>query len=173
MLFTRSWWKFAGIRAARTSLGMIAPYVGVLVATGDVMPALTAAVFGAILSLATSLRGLREVTGENIPKWQAILTRAAWSLGQGALTGIGTATLLTDVDWGVVWQTAASATVTAIILGVLSVLPETEDVVTELPQGGVPEEPGSEQVDIVPEGSAVYSSGDASDGGIEGDVLDA
>ncbi len=125
-LFSRLWWAAATKRALRTALTIAVPYVAAAglfrefpwVAVGSTV------VLGAIASLLFSLTGLTEAGPGTVPLWLALLERVVKTFAQAVLAGIGTATLLQEVDWAVILQTAIFAALGSLLLGVLTTLPE-------------------------------------------------
>lgn len=125
-LFTQAWWKATGQRVLATVLAALLGIITPLM-TGS-MTTLTAAsmlAMTALVTAATALAGLPEVTGETLPVWKAVIHRTAKTLGQTAAAGIGTALLLSDVDWRVLATSVASATAITLIRTLIAHLPET------------------------------------------------
>lgn len=118
------WWKGAGIRALYTAIAIAIPYVAA-VRFADVpwLMVLSAAAVGAILSLATSLFGLPESEGVDLPWWLAALERVAKTFGQSLAAGLTGAVFLTDVDWSVVLQAAVGAAFISLLRLILVTLP--------------------------------------------------
>lgn len=165
MLFTLQWWKDAGVRAARTAIVVLIPFfpqLSTLEGTRwDILA--SAALFGALASLLTSIVLVPEETsGTNVSRTKALVTRSLKSLAQGLLAGIGTATLFAEVDWGTAIQVGVSAAIGSFLLGLLSALPETPQVITPIPESkvipSVPE--GTTEVAVVGEDTVVYSEKD-------------
>jgi hypothetical protein len=124
-LFTKSWWKAASIRALRTALVIAIPYVAGSVA-GD-LPYVTiasAAGLGIVLSFLTSLAGLAELQDNQQNFYVAILTRVVKTVAQALVTAIGTAVLVTDVDWSAIAGLALTSGLGSLMLGLLTNLPE-------------------------------------------------
>lgn len=118
------WWKDAALRAAYTALAIALPYLGA--ATLNAVPWLTvalAAALGYVASLATSLAGLPEVSGVDLPWWLAALERVVKTFAQSLVAGFVGATLITDVDWAFVLQAAALAALTSLVRLILATLP--------------------------------------------------
>jgi len=133
MLFTALWWKDAVIRAARTALLFAIPFFPSAAQIGGThwLALMLGAGFGFITSLITSVAVLpEETTGTIIPKWKAIANRVSRSFAQGLVAGLGTAVILTDVDWVVAIEVALTGAVGSLILGLLTALPETAQVIT-------------------------------------------
>lgn len=127
---TRAWWVAAGYRTARTALTVIVGFLTVDVTLTEVawVPAASAAVLAAILSIATSFINLPEASSSNTPKWLAVLLRSAKTFVQSLLSLIPTsAVFLDEVNWGHVLDVSLVATVGSLILGLVSVLPETSE----------------------------------------------
>lgn len=125
ILTSLAWWKAAGIRALRTALVVLVPYVPVIFVSGDYLIALSAAGFAAVASLLTSLFGIAEVEGQTVPWYWAILERVVKTTAQALLTAFGTATLFEQVDWSTVPALVGTAVLGSLLLGVLKTLPET------------------------------------------------
>lgn len=66
MIFTKEWWKAAGIRALKTFAQAAVATIGTSAALGDVdwLMVGSSAALAAVLSLLTSVSGLPEVVGE-------------------------------------------------------------------------------------------------------------
>ncbi len=119
-----AWWKAALIRAAYTAIAIAIPYIAA-VKLADVpwLMAASAAALGAILSIATSLFGLPESEGTDLPWWLAALERVAKTFGQSLAAGLTGATFLADVDWTVVLQAAIGAAFISLLRLILATLP--------------------------------------------------
>lgn len=118
------WWKAAAIRAVYTAIAIALPYFGGSLITA--VPWLTVAsvaALAAIASLATSLAGLPEAEGVELPWWLAGVERTAKTFGQALAAGLLGAVLLTDVDWSFVLQAAALAAFVSLLRLVLATLP--------------------------------------------------
>lgn len=147
-LTSLAWWKAAGIRAIRTAAVILTPYVPVIFATGDVWVAVSAAGFGAVASLLTSLFGIAEVDGKVVPWYWATLERVVKTTAQALLTAFGTATLFEQVDWNAVPALVGTAVLGSLLLAVLKTLPEANDplapatvqVTTGVNEAGAPEQ---------------------------------
>lgn len=125
-LFTRAWWTATGHRVLATVLAALAGVITpVLTGTMTPLAATSMVALTAIASLATALNGLPEVTDTTVPAWRAILARTARTLGQSVAAGLGTAVLLTDVDWQALGVAVTSATALTLIRTILMRLPET------------------------------------------------
>lgn len=125
-LFAQSWWQAAGQRVLATVLaallGVITP---LMTGSMDTLTAASMLAMTALVTAATALAGLPEVTGETLPVWKAVIHRTAKTLGQTAAAGIGTALLLSDVDWRALGVAVASATAITLIRTLIARLPET------------------------------------------------
>lgn len=124
-LTSTTWWKAATIRALRTALVVAVPYVPA--AYIGAVPYVTVALassLAVIASFITSLKGIAEVTGVIRPWWFAVLSRVVKTVAQATLTGIGTATLITDVPWDSISQMVITAGFGSLLLALLSELPE-------------------------------------------------
>ena len=123
-LTDRSWWGAALLRGLYTAIAVALPYLGA--ATLVEVPWLTVASTAAlafIVSLVTSLAGLPEVEGVDLPWWLAAIERVVKTFAQALVSGFGGAVLLTDVDWLFVLQAAALAAVVSLLRLILATLP--------------------------------------------------
>lgn len=128
MILTARWWVEALKRAGRTAIVLIVPYVvGVPLNEVDPINILLIATLGFVSSLLTSLKGLPEIDGKVLPWWRATLNRMAKSFGQGVFTGLGSALLLTDVDWSAALLLGLGGALGSLLLAALSALPETQE----------------------------------------------
>jgi hypothetical protein len=120
-----SWWKAAGIRAARTALAVLIPFVlaSNLLDLDWILIGSTTG-FAIIASFVTSLAGLKEVTGDVVPKYWAILVRTVKTFAQTLLGYLGAATILQEVEWKSALLLSAAAAITSLLQGLLSELPE-------------------------------------------------
>lgn len=118
------WWKDAARRALYTAIAIALPYLGAAVLT-DVpwLTLLLTAALGFVASLATSLAGLPEAVGVDLPWWLAAVERVVKTFAQSLAAGFIGATLITDVDWAFVLQAAALAALTSLLRLVLATLP--------------------------------------------------
>lgn len=123
-LTNRTWWKAAALRALYTAIAIAIPYIAA-VQLADVpwLMVLSAAAVGAILSIATSVFGLPESEGVDLPWWLAALERVAKTFAQSLGAGITGATFLHDIDWALVLQAAAGAAFISLLRLILATLP--------------------------------------------------
>lgn len=119
-----AWWKAALLRALYTAIAISIPYIAA-VRFADVpwLMVASAAAVGFVLSIATSLFGLPEAEGVDLPWWLAALERVAKTFGQSLAAGLTGATFLTDVDWNVVLQAALGASLISLLRLILATLP--------------------------------------------------
>lgn len=123
-LTDRTWWKAALLRALYTAIAIVLPYLGgALLADVPWITATSAAALGFLASLATSLAGLPEAEGTNLPWWLAAVERVAKTFAQALAAGFLGATLLSDVPWSTVVQAALIAALTSLLRLVLATLP--------------------------------------------------
>lgn len=126
-ILTREWWKAAGLRALRTAGALAVPYLGgSLLGAVPWLTILSAAALGAVLSLLTSLVGIPSSTGA--PLWVTLLEKSVKTFAQALVTGIGNAVLFQAVDWSVIVQTAAIATLVTVLLVVVGTIPDANPV---------------------------------------------
>lgn len=135
-LTNRAWWRSAGLRALYTAIAIAIPYVAA-VQLIDVpwLLALSAAAVGALLSIATSLFGLPESEGVDLPWWLAALERVTKTFAQSLAGGLTGATFLHDVDWSVLLQAAAGAAFISLLRLILSTLPNDPTPVVVMAEG--------------------------------------
>lgn len=123
-LTSPAWWKAAVLRALYTAIAIAIPYIAAVeLAAVPWLMAASAAAVGAILSFATSLFGLPESEGVDLPWWLAALERVAKTFGQALAAGLTGAVFLTDVDWAVVLQAALGAAFISLLRLILATLP--------------------------------------------------
>lgn len=123
-LTNRAWWKAAALRGLYTAVAIALPYVGgALIAEIAWLTAASAAVLGFLASIATSLAGLPETEGVDLPWWLAAVERVVKTFTQALAAGFLGATLLTDVAWSTVIQAAAIAALTSLLRLILATLP--------------------------------------------------
>lgn len=129
-ILSAAWWKAAALRALYTALAIALPYIGgSLIADVPWITILSAAALGAILSLATSLAGLSEVAGVDLPWWLAALERVGKTFGQALVSGLVGATLLADVPWVDVLQASALAALASLLRLILATLPADPTII--------------------------------------------
>lgn len=121
------WWKAAATRAFRTALVVMVPYIPATY-IGDV-PFITIGLVAALALVTSFITSAVTVLSETDdsplqPWWFAVLSRVGKTVGQALLAGMGTAVLITDVQWDSLWQLAASAGFGSLILALITVLPE-------------------------------------------------
>jgi len=132
-LTSLAWWKAALVRAAYTAIAIAIPYIAA-VQFADVpwLMVASAAAVGAILSVATSLFGLPESNGTDLPWWLAALERVAKTFGQSLAAGLTGATFLADVDWTIVLQAALGAAFISLLRLILATLPNDPTPVLQM-----------------------------------------
>lgn len=123
-LTDRLWWKSAAVRALYTAIAIALPYLGgTLLTEVPWTSVLSAGLLGAIASIATSLAGLPEADGVDLPWWLAAVERTVKTFGQALAAGLIGPVLLTDVDWLFVLQAAALAALVSLLRLILATLP--------------------------------------------------
>lgn len=123
-LTSARWWRDAGLRALHTAIAVAVPYLGAtLIADVPWLTIILAGGLAAVLSLATSLAGLPEVEGVDLPWWLAAVERVVKTFAQSLAAGLVGAVLLTDVDWAVVLQAAAMSALLSLLRLILATLP--------------------------------------------------
>ena len=129
-LTSTTWWLDAGKRAARTALAAFLPLAALLVA-GEVEPlyAVGVTALALVASLATSLANIPEVTGRVVPVWLAVLTRVVKTAAQTLAAALVGAELFQEVPWGEIGIAAGGASLTTLVLALMTYLPETEATV--------------------------------------------
>lgn len=128
------WWKDAVLRALYTAVAIAVPYLGgSLISEIPWLTVALAAGLGFVASLATSLAGLPEVEGVDLPWWLAAVERVVKTFAQALVSGFVGATLLTDVDWVVVLQAAALSALVSLLRLILATLPADPTPIPESP----------------------------------------
>lgn len=123
-LTSRLWWKDAALRALYTAFAIALPYLGgALIADIAWLTILSAAGLGFLASLATSLAGLPETEGVDMPWWLAAVERTVKTFAQALAAGFLGAVLLTDVAWSTVVQAALISALTSLVRLILATLP--------------------------------------------------
>ncbi|MFF2631948.1 holin [Microbacterium sp. NPDC058021] len=118
------WWKAAALRALYTAIAIALPYLGGALISDVPWTTITlAGALGFVASIATSLAGLPEASGVNLPWWLAAVERVVKTFAQALVSGFVGATLLTDVDWSVVLQASVLASLTSLLRLILATLP--------------------------------------------------
>lgn len=123
-LSSRTWWADALRRALNTAVVIALPYLGGSLLTE--VPWITlasAAGIGALASIATSLAGLPETVGVDLPWWLAAVERCVKSFAQAIAAGVSTAVLITEVDWQFILNAAIFAAVGSLLRLILATLP--------------------------------------------------
>lgn len=124
LLTSRAWWRSAGLRALYTAIAIGLPYVGgALIADIAWLTAASAAGLGFLASLATSLAGLPEAEGVDLPWWLAAVERVVKTFAQALAAGFLGATVFADVSWSTVLQAAAISALTSLLRLILATLP--------------------------------------------------
>jgi hypothetical protein len=119
-----TWWKAAALRGVYTALAIALPYLGgALIADIQWLTILSAAALGFVTSIVTSLAGLPEVVGNDLPWWLAAVERTVKTFAQALASGFVGATLLTDVAWSTVVQFALISALTSLVRLILATLP--------------------------------------------------
>jgi len=123
-LVSLAWWKDATRRALYSAVAIALPYLGGSLLTEVPWWALASAgTLGAVASYATSLAGLPEVQGVNLPWWLAAVERVVKTFGQALAAGLVGALYLEGVDWAFVLQASALAALVSLLRLILATLP--------------------------------------------------
>lgn len=123
-LFDRLWWADAAKRAVNTVVAVVIPYLGVIQFAEIPWPTIgSAAAVAFIASLATSLSGLPETEGVDLPWWLAAIERVVKTFFQSLAAGILPGAVLQTVDWGFILQSAAIAAGLSFLRLILATLP--------------------------------------------------
>lgn len=127
--FDSEWINATLYRAARTFLGVFVSYVAVDggLSNVDFRAAWSASLLATILAVGTAMVNLPEITGKGYAKWAAVLIRGVKQFAQTliAMVPVGVA-YLGEVDWSGVLNVAAGSALVSMILGTISILPETQ-----------------------------------------------
>lgn len=119
-----TWWKAAAARAFRTAAVVAIPYVPVAASIDMYLILASAFGMGFVLSILTSLAGIAEASGEDQPWWYATLSRVVKTVAQALVTAVGSAALITDIDWSTIPALVISSAVGSLLLAVVKQLPE-------------------------------------------------
>ena len=150
-LLSGAWWKAAGLRALRTALVLAAPYAPTVIYDNNWLVVASAALFGGVVSLLTSLKGISETTGTVVPWYYSIFERTTKTAAQALIAAFGTATMFEAVDWAAVPAIVGSSVLGTLFLTVIASLPGTDDPVAPATVPAVTETPeGEEAVVSVP-----------------------
>jgi len=124
-LVNARWWKNAALRALYSAVAIALPYLAAtrLVAEVTWLTVASAAVLGAVASFATSIAGLPEVEGVDLPWWLAATERVVKTFCQALAAGLVGAVLITDVQWLIVLQASAMAALVSLLRLILATLP--------------------------------------------------
>lgn len=123
-LVSATWWTDALRRAAYTAIAIALPYLGgALIAEVPWLVIVSAAALGAVGSILTSLAGLPEAAGVDLPWWLAAVERVVKTFAQALGAGLVGAVLISDVDWAFVLQAAALAALVSLLRLILATLP--------------------------------------------------
>lgn len=127
------WWVAAGKRALRTAIIIALPYLPAAMAdAASYWTLLSAAVLGAVLSVLTSLAGIKETSGIAVPYWYAIFDRVVRTVAQALVAAVGNAVLFTDVHWSTLPALIVASGIGSLLLGVLTTLPEADHPVAQV-----------------------------------------
>lgn len=119
------WWAATANRVAATVLAALTGLVWP-VYSGELSLTAAGLTLGltVVLTVATAFAALPEVDGTEVPRWRAIATRTLRTFAQTVVSGIGTAVLLTDVDWRALLAYAATSALVTLLRTILMHLPE-------------------------------------------------
>lgn len=118
------WWKASVMRALRTAAVIATPYVPTVLYDGNYLIVLSAAGFGAVSSILTSLFGIPETTDGSVSWYWALGERVIKTTAQALLVLFGTATLFQDVAWVEAPQLVGTAILGSLLLAFMKGLPE-------------------------------------------------
>lgn len=144
-LTNRTWWRAALVRALYTAITIAIPYLGGSMLAEIPWNALAlAAGFGFVSSLVTSLAGLPEAVGTDLPWWLAAVERIVKTFFQALGAGLTGAVFLTDVDWPFALQSALIAAGLSLLRLILATLPQD-------PTAGIPPARTVNQTIVLPD----------------------
>jgi len=142
-----AWWRAALLRALYTAITIALPYLGGSLLAEIPWPALALSTsLGFLASVVTSLAGLPESVGVDLPWWLAAIERTVKTFFQALGAGLAGAVLLTDVDWPFVLQSALLAAGLSLLRLILATLPQD-------PMQGIPPARTVNQTIVLPESS--------------------
>lgn len=127
MIFTKTWWRAALIRAAKTVAQVMLSMIAAAALLSEVQwfSVLGAALLAGAGSILMSLAGLPEVAGDTMPWWKAALYRALKTGAQAAAGLLATAVTIWEVNWIVILSTVALAVLSSILTSLVG-LPEAQ-----------------------------------------------
>lgn len=130
-----AWWRAAAVRALYTAITIAIPYLlgGSVFADIPWATLALAAALGVVASFATSLAGLPEAIGNDLPWWLAAVERTVKTFFQALVAGTGGAVLITEVDWPFVLQSAVLAAGLSLLRLILATLPADPTAVAAPP----------------------------------------
>jgi hypothetical protein len=147
------WWKAAAARAFRTAAVVAIPYLPVALSGAEYLVLASAFGMGFVLSILTSLAGIAEVEGQEVPWWYATLSRVVKTVAQALVAAVGSAVLFTDVNWSTIPALVVSSAIGSLLLAVVKQLPEAPTPVAP-PSGATP----VEIVAVSPEAAALTAA---------------
>ena len=124
MAYFKTWLKAAGIRAAKTFAEVATASIGMGAAFGEVgwLEVISQAGLSTILSLITSLAGLPELKVDGAKSWfLAAGIRALKTVAQAAISCIGTAVMIGEVNWIRVASVAAVAGIESMLVSIAGI----------------------------------------------------
>lgn len=121
------WWKAAVMRALRTAAVIATPYVPTVLYDQNYLIVLSAAGFGAVTSLLTSLFNIPETTDKSVSWYWALGERVIKTTAQALITLFGTATLFEDVAWAEAPQLVGTAILGSLLLAFMKGMPEAPE----------------------------------------------
>lgn len=123
-ILSGAWWKASVMRALRTAAVIATPYVPTVLYEGNYLIVLSAAGFGAVSSLLTSLFGIPETTDGSVSWYWALGERVIKTTAQALLVLFGTATMFQQVAWSEAPQLVGTAILGSLLLAFMKGLPE-------------------------------------------------
>lgn len=123
-LRNHAWWKDAAKRGLYTVAAVVLPYLGgAALFELPWITVLLAAALAFVASIITSLAGLPESVGVDLPWWLAAVERVVKTFFQSLAAGLIGAVLITDVDWAFVLQAAILSALISLLRLILATLP--------------------------------------------------
>jgi len=135
-LTSAAWWKAAMFRALRTVLVIATPYVPTVLYDGNYLIVASAALFGGVSSIITSLFGIAETSDKSVSWYWALAERVIKTTAQALLVLFGTATMFQDVAWAEAPQLIGTAILGSLLLAFMKGMPES-DAPIALAQGTI------------------------------------
>ena len=132
VIFTVDYWKTMGFALLRTLIAGLVPFATAYsagVPVDFVQTALTIALL-LVVTILSSFRGVP--IPQEAPFFEVVLARFLRQFAQFTIAGIGTAVLITEVDWKTLLLGALASAVATALIAALTVIPGQQAPTTEI-----------------------------------------